>query len=157
MSALKDVLEREDFASRLGANQSVSMIEMLYPLLQAMDSVAIEADIEIGGSDQLWNLLVGRYLQGRSGQRPQLAVTAPLLVGTDAVKSVMATRTLATPGPGRVTTWYRSEIASMSACRMYCASDWSCSWTRGSMSTAAYGTTRSMMNPEYSGRRAWSF
>ncbi len=82
------ILEREDFAKRLEANQPVSMIEMLYPLLQAMDSVAVEADVELGGTDQLWNLLVGRDLQARRGQRPQVAVTAPLLVGTDGVRKM---------------------------------------------------------------------
>ncbi len=82
------ILEREDFSSRLESGQSVSMIELLYPLLQGMDSVAIEADIEIGGSDQLWNLLVGRDLQARSGQRPQMAATTPLLVGTDGTRKM---------------------------------------------------------------------
>ena len=64
------------------------MVEFLYPLLQAMDSVAIEADIELGGTDQLFNLLVGRDLQERSGQRPQLVMTVPLLVGTDGDKKM---------------------------------------------------------------------
>ncbi len=64
------------------------MIEFMYPLLQAMDSVAVVADIEIGGTDQLWNLLVGRDLQERRGQAGQSVVTAPLLVGTDGVKKM---------------------------------------------------------------------
>jgi tyrosyl-tRNA synthetase len=82
------ILEREDFAKRLNAGEPVSMIEMMYPLLQGMDSVAVEADIELGGTDQLWNLLVGRDLQTRFGQQPQLAMTVPLLVGTDGTRKM---------------------------------------------------------------------
>ncbi len=82
------ILEREDFANRLTANEPVSMIEMMYPLLQGYDSVAIEADIELGGADQLWNLLVGRDIQSRNGQQPQVAVTVPLLVGTDGTRKM---------------------------------------------------------------------
>jgi len=77
------ILERDDFAKRLEAGQPVSLIEVLYPLLQGMDSVAVSSDIEIGGSDQLWNLLVGRDLQTRHDQQAQIAMTVPLLVGLD--------------------------------------------------------------------------
>ncbi len=82
------ILEREDFQARLAGEQPVSMMELLYPLLQGFDSVAIEADIELGGADQMWNLLVGRDVQRAYGQRPQAAVTAPLLVGTDGVRKM---------------------------------------------------------------------
>ncbi len=82
------ILEREDFQARLADEQPVSMLELLYPLLQGYDSVAIEADVELGGADQLWNLLVGRDVQRAYGQRPQAAVTAPLLVGTDGVRKM---------------------------------------------------------------------
>ena len=58
-------------------------MEFMYPLLQGMDSVAVEADVELGGADQLWNLMMGRVLQERHGQRPQIAMTMPLLIGTD--------------------------------------------------------------------------
>lgn len=81
-------LDREDFSARYREGKPISLVEFVYPLLQAMDSVAVEADIEIGGSDQLLNLLVGRDLQGRRGQTPQLAMTMPLLVGTDGVRKM---------------------------------------------------------------------
>jgi len=77
------LMDREDFASRWRDQEPISLIEFMYPLLQGTDSVAIEADIEIGGSDQLLNLLMGRDLQVRAGQEPQSIVTVPLLVGTD--------------------------------------------------------------------------
>jgi tyrosyl-tRNA synthetase len=77
------LMDREDFASRWRERQPISMIEFMYPLLQGTDSVAVRADIEIGGSDQLLNLLMGRDLQERAGQPPQSVVTVPLLVGTD--------------------------------------------------------------------------
>ncbi len=77
------LMDREDFATRWRNQEPISLIEFMYPLLQGTDSVAVEADIEIGGSDQLLNLLMGRDLQERAGQRPQSVVTAPLLVGTD--------------------------------------------------------------------------
>lgn len=82
---LAQMLEREDFSKRYEANQAISMMEFMYPLLQGMDSVAVEADIELGGSDQLWNNLVGRELMSRYGKRPQMVMTVPLLVGTDGV------------------------------------------------------------------------
>lgn len=77
------MLEREDFAKRFDEHRAISMMEFMYPLLQGMDSVAIDADIELGGSDQLWNLMMGRVLQARYGKRPQMAMTMPLLIGTD--------------------------------------------------------------------------
>lgn len=77
------LMDREDFASRWRNQDPISLIELMYPLLQGTDSVAVEADIEIGGTDQLLNLLMGRDLQERAGQSPQSVVTAPLLVGTD--------------------------------------------------------------------------
>ena len=82
------IMDREDFTNRWEAHEPISMIEFMYPLLQGMDSVAIEADIELGGSDQLFNNLVGRDLQERKGQRGQLVMTVPLLVGTDGVKKM---------------------------------------------------------------------
>jgi tyrosyl-tRNA synthetase len=82
------IMDRDDFTKRWDAHQPISMIEFLYPLLQGMDSVAVGSDVEIGGTDQLWNLLVGRDLQERRGQRGQAVVTVPLLVGTDGVKKM---------------------------------------------------------------------
>jgi len=82
------IMDRDDFTKRWDAHEPISMIEFMYPLLQGMDSVAVEADIEIGGTDQLWNLLVGRDLQERRGQRGQVVATVPLLVGTDGVKKM---------------------------------------------------------------------
>jgi len=77
------MLERDDFAKRYAEHQPISVMEFLYPLLQGMDSVAVEADVELGGRDQTFNLLVGRDLQRAYGQEPQVALTTPLLVGTD--------------------------------------------------------------------------
>ncbi len=77
------MLERSDFAARFTDLQPISLMEFMYPLLQGMDSVAIEADVELGGADQLWNLMMGRVLQERYGQPPQVALTMPLLIGTD--------------------------------------------------------------------------
>ena len=85
---LAQMLERDDFSKRFDANQPISMMEFMYPLLQGMDSVAIDADIELGGSDQLWNNLVGRELMGRYGKRPQMVMTVPLLVGTDGAQKM---------------------------------------------------------------------
>lgn len=82
------IMDRDDFSKRWEAHQPISMIEFMYPLLQGMDSVAVHADVEIGGNDQLWNLLVGRDLQERRGQPGQVVATVPLLVGTDGVKKM---------------------------------------------------------------------
>ena len=79
------LLERDDFAKRLAAHEPISLQELLYPLLQGYDSVAIRADIELGGTDQKFNLLMGRDLQESFGQQPQIVCTLPLLVGTDGV------------------------------------------------------------------------
>lgn len=87
-STLAQMLERDDFQKRFAANEPISMMEFMYPLLQGMDSVAIDADIELGGSDQLWNLLVGRDLMGKFNKRPQMVMTVPLLVGTDGVQKM---------------------------------------------------------------------
>ncbi len=80
---LAQLLEREDFQKRFQNEQSIGMHEMLYPLVQGYDSVAIHADIELGGTDQTFNLLVGRELQKAYGQEPQTVITFPLLVGLD--------------------------------------------------------------------------
>jgi tyrosyl-tRNA synthetase len=81
-------LERDDFAKRYAEGKPISLMEFLYPLLQGYDSVAVHADIELGGTDQLFNLLVGRDLQREHGQEPQVALTWPLLVGTDGVQKM---------------------------------------------------------------------
>jgi tyrosyl-tRNA synthetase len=82
-ATVAQMMERSDFAKRFDAGVPISVMEFLYPLLQGYDSVAVEADIELGGSDQLWNLMMGRVVQERYGQEPQVALTMPLLVGTD--------------------------------------------------------------------------
>ncbi|HEX5951282.1 MAG TPA: tyrosine--tRNA ligase [Actinomycetota bacterium] len=82
------MLERDDFAKRFDEGRPISIMEFLYPLLQGMDSVAVEADVELGGTDQRFNLLVGRDLQRDRGQDPQVALTMPLLVGTDGVQKM---------------------------------------------------------------------
>ena len=82
------VLQREDFANRFALGQPISLHELLYPLAQAYDSVAIEADVELGGQDQKFNLLAGRDLQREMGQEPQVALMMPLLVGLDGVKKM---------------------------------------------------------------------
>ncbi|MEN8041581.1 MAG: tyrosine--tRNA ligase, partial [Actinomycetota bacterium] len=82
------LMDREDFSKRFKENEPISLIEFMYPILQGQDSVAIRADVEIGGNDQLLNLLMGRDLQERAGQRPQSVATVPLLVGTDGVKKM---------------------------------------------------------------------
>jgi tyrosyl-tRNA synthetase len=79
------LMDREDFAKRWRENEPISLIEFMYPLLQGTDSVAINADVEIGGNDQLLNLLMGRDLQQKAGQAGQSVATVPLLVGTDGV------------------------------------------------------------------------
>ncbi len=82
------ILERDDFSKRYNAGVPISMHELLYPLVQARDSVAIEADVELGGTDQTFNLLVGRDLQRHHGQREQVIITCPLLVGTDGTEKM---------------------------------------------------------------------
>ena len=82
------LLERDDFSRRFKANQPISLSEFIYPLLQGIDSVEIHADIELGGTDQTFNNLVGRELQRSRGQAPQAVLTVPLLVGTDGVEKM---------------------------------------------------------------------
>jgi tyrosyl-tRNA synthetase len=78
------LLERDDFAKRFRENRPIGVHEFLYPLVQGYDSVALDADIELGGTDQKFNLLIGRELQKGAGQEPQIVLTTPLLEGTDA-------------------------------------------------------------------------
>ena len=85
------MLERDDFSNRFRGNQPISVLEFLYPLAQAYDSVAIEADVELGGSDQLFNLLVGRDIQREYGQEPQVVMTVPLLIGLDGERAMSQT------------------------------------------------------------------
>ncbi len=80
------ILERDDFAKRFGAHQPISMLEMLYPLAQGYDSVAVRADIELGGTEQKFNLFMGRDLQQYFGQEPQVVMTVDILPGTDGVE-----------------------------------------------------------------------
>ncbi|MCA1706893.1 MAG: tyrosine--tRNA ligase [Actinobacteria bacterium] len=82
------MLERKDFATRYSEHRPISMVEFMYPLMQGYDSVAVEADVELGGTDQLFNLLVGRVLQEAYGQPPQIAMTMPLLEGLDGVQKM---------------------------------------------------------------------
>lgn len=82
------MLERDDFHKRYTSGQSIAIHEFLYPLLQGYDSVAMHADVELGGTDQKFNLLMGRELQKHFGQKPQTVITMPLLLGTDGVKKM---------------------------------------------------------------------
>ena len=82
------ILERDDFLKRYKAGEPISLHEFIYPLMQGHDSVMVRADIEIGGTDQKFNLLVGRQFQKDAGQEPQVAITLPLLVGTDGVQKM---------------------------------------------------------------------
>ena len=82
------MLERDDFTKRFAAGVPIQLHEFLYPLAQAYDSVAVEADVELGGTDQLFNLLVGRDIQRAYGQEPQVVLTTPLLVGLDGVEKM---------------------------------------------------------------------
>ena len=87
-TTLAQMLEREDFAKRYSEKNSISLLEFFYPLYQGYDSVAVKADIEIGGNDQLWNLMLGREIQKYYKMEPQVAVTFPLLIGTDGKKKM---------------------------------------------------------------------
>ena len=87
-TTLAQMLEREDFSSRYSSNSPISLMEFFYPLFQGYDSVAVKADIEIGGHDQLWNLMLGREVQKFYSMHPQIAMTFPLLVGTDGKKKM---------------------------------------------------------------------
>ena len=86
------LLERDDFAKRMAAQEPISVTELLYPLMQGYDSVAVRADIELGGTDQLYNLLAGREVMGEYGLEPQVALTLPILVGTDGVERMSKSR-----------------------------------------------------------------
>ncbi len=85
---LAQLLERNDFQKRMAEQQPISFHELLYPLVQAYDSVALKADVELGGNDQLFNLMRGRDLQDASGQQPQVVLTVPLLLGMDGVEKM---------------------------------------------------------------------
>ncbi|HUF78344.1 MAG TPA: tyrosine--tRNA ligase [Thermoanaerobaculia bacterium] len=85
---LARMMEREDFRKRWDSNQPISLHELLYPLAQGYDSIALEADVELGGQDQLFNLLVGRDLMKEEGLEPQVVLTVPLLVGTDGTEKM---------------------------------------------------------------------
>ena len=82
------LLERDDFQKRLAAGAPIAALELLYPLLQGYDSVAVEADVELGGTDQKFNLLFGRDVQAAYGQKPQSILTMPILVGIDGVQKM---------------------------------------------------------------------
>ena len=85
---LSRLIEREDFAKRLAEHQTIGFHELFYPLMQGYDSVALRADVELGGTDQTFNLLMGRFLQEHYGQSPQAIVTTPLLEGLDGVQKM---------------------------------------------------------------------
>jgi tyrosyl-tRNA synthetase len=87
-STVARMLERDDFSKRYGSNQPIAIHEFLYPLVQGYDSVALEADVELGGTDQKFNLLMGRQLQQSAGQKPQVVMTMPLLEGLDGVNKM---------------------------------------------------------------------
>ncbi|WP_281545629.1 tyrosine--tRNA ligase [Grimontia sp. SpTr1] len=87
-STVARMLERDDFKKRYSNNQPIAIHEFIYPLLQGYDSVALEADVELGGTDQKFNLLMGRELQKQNGQSQQVVITMPLLVGLDGVKKM---------------------------------------------------------------------
>ncbi|MGD2217273.1 MAG: tyrosine--tRNA ligase [Gemmatimonadales bacterium] len=82
------MLERDDFAARYREGRPISLVEFVYPLMQGYDSIALQADVELGGTDQKFNLLVGRTLQERFGQEPQVCVTLPLMRGTDGTRKM---------------------------------------------------------------------
>jgi tyrosyl-tRNA synthetase len=87
-ATVAQMLDRDDFRSRYQGGQPISIVEFLYPLFQAMDSVQVRADVEIGGTDQTFNLLLGREIQRAYGQEPQVVLTTPLLEGTDGVRKM---------------------------------------------------------------------
>ena len=82
------MLERDDFANRFQEQKPISIHEFLYPLMQAYDSIALKADVELGGTDQKFNLLVGRDMQREYGQEPQVIITLPIIEGTDGVEKM---------------------------------------------------------------------
>ena len=82
------IMERDDFSNRFAEGSPIALSELLYPLLQATDSVEVRADVELGGTDQLFNNLMGRHLQGQAGQDAQVVMTTPLLEGLDGVQKM---------------------------------------------------------------------
>jgi len=82
------IMERDDFSTRFADGSPIALSELLYPLLQATDSVEVQADVELGGTDQLFNILMGRHLQSQAGQDPQVVLTTPLLEGLDGVQKM---------------------------------------------------------------------
>jgi tyrosyl-tRNA synthetase len=88
LMTIAQLLERDDFARRFAASQPITLSEFFYPLLQGIDSVEVHADVELGGTDQTFNNLVGRELQRARGQAPQTVLTVPLLVGTDGIEKM---------------------------------------------------------------------
>ena len=108
---LARMLERDDFSKRYRDQKPIGIHEFLYPLIQGYDSVALKADLELGGTDQTFNLLVGRDLQRNWGQVPQVVITMPLLEGTDGVRKM--SKVLGTSLP-----WKTSpRICSARSCR----------------------------------------
>ena len=87
-ATVAQILNRADFKKRLAKNEDISLLEFMYPLLQGYDSVKLEADVELGGTDQIFNLLVGRDIQKDFGQTPQVIITTPLLEGTDGLQKM---------------------------------------------------------------------
>ncbi len=85
---VQQLMEREDFTERKKAGQPISLLELMYPLFQGYDSVAVKSDVELGGNDQLFNLLMGRDMQKKAGQEPQVVLTMPLLEGLDGVRKM---------------------------------------------------------------------
>ena len=85
-TTVTQLLRRRDFAERMDEDRPISVLELLYPLMQAYDSVMLDADVELGGTDQLFNLMLGREVQQAYGKRPQVAMTLPILPGTDGVR-----------------------------------------------------------------------
>ncbi|MSO44545.1 MAG: tyrosine--tRNA ligase [Thermoleophilia bacterium] len=85
-TTVNQLLRRRDFAERMAQDRPISVLELLYPLMQAFDSVMLDADVEIGGTDQLFNLMLGREVQQAYGARPQVVMTLPILPGTDGVR-----------------------------------------------------------------------
>lgn len=88
LSTIARLLERDDFAKRYGAGEPISLLELLYPMLQGYDSVAVMSDVELGGTDQLYNLLMGREVMPAYGLEPQVVLTSPILVGTDGTEKM---------------------------------------------------------------------
>lgn len=85
-TTVNQLLRRRDFAERMQDDRPISVLELIYPLMQAYDSVMLDADVELGGTDQLFNLMLGREVQQAYGKRPQVAMTLPILPGTDGVR-----------------------------------------------------------------------